>query len=295
MRIYFAAMESSDTLFPFVDNGLFSYYYLRDDNKKGNSINLARKTNPDMNIFIDSGAHSFFSATEGGVFAASSQLRKTDNKAKNVDVYMENYVRWVKDNWDCFNWYVELDIGELVGQKKVNEWYKMLQKEKVSSKCIRVFHPRVMTIDDYKDILNCDSKFIALEGVRAGTKPLPYGKLVRMAYEKEVKVHGFAMTKQLYLEKIPFYSVDSTSWQAGYRYGSGYVPEKNEVQPQILNINSRDEMTKRYYVSIRKSLSKEFSATERDNYLGYLGIQAYQKYEKYLTELWAKRGVVWKD
>ena len=47
-------------------------------------------------------------------------------------------------------------------------------------------------------------------------------KLVFYARDKGVKVHGLGYTSLTGMKEIPFYSVDSTSWLAGNKFGSIY-------------------------------------------------------------------------
>jgi len=297
MRIFFAGLESTPEVYDMIDNALFSYYYLKDEKtKSGSIVDKIKMVNPKVKLFIDSGAHSFFSAATEGVFAVTSAHRQAA-KDDPPDIYMEKYIKWVQDYWNLIDWYVELDIGELVGQTTVDRWYEDIKKAGIASKCIRVFHPRVQTIDEWKAMLDIESKYVALEGVRpGGLKILPYNKLVRMAYEKNCKVHGFAMTKVAYMSEVPFYSVDSTSWQAGFRYGLGMVFDEKLTTLKTVNINHKQEYYDRFQLlNPKKFLSKSIQATKKNVEIGKVSIQGYKDYEKYLNEMWKKRGIEWKD
>jgi len=54
--------------------------------------------------------------------------------------------------------------------------------------------------------------------------------LIEMGRKYKRKVHGFAMTKPDYIRRFPFYSVDSTSWKAGSKYGITYYLIGNKIE-----------------------------------------------------------------
>ena len=137
MRIYLAACEDRTILKMLpqglgVESGFFSYYYLR--GKPNAIMREARKYVE--NITIDSGAHSFFA--EQGTGLAAAHIGKKSVTKETPDEYFRVYLKWVKDNYDYFDNFVELDIGELVGQEKVLQWRELFKKTGVYDKCITV-------------------------------------------------------------------------------------------------------------------------------------------------------------
>ena len=55
-------------------------------------------------------------------------------------------------------------------------------------------------------------------------------QMLKIAHSYGTKVHGLGYTKltNLNTQEIPFYSVDSTSWLSGARFGRVYVLDKNK-------------------------------------------------------------------
>lgn len=158
------------------------------------------------NFLLDSGAFSMF----GGV--------KVDIKQ-----YVDNYIDFI--NKYNVRYFFELDIYKLIGIKKTEEIRDLIE-QKTKKKCIPVFHI-FLGIDYYKML--CDKyNYIAIgasgqHGTRwTRNQPDKLKKLVQYANKKNVRVHGLGYTSQKGLLEIPFYSVDSTSWLSGNRFGGIY-------------------------------------------------------------------------
>tara|TARA_R100000951_G_C2653560_1_gene185303 strand:- start:17109 stop:17843 length:735 start_codon:yes stop_codon:yes gene_type:complete len=157
-------------------------------------------------FLLDSGAFSFF----GG-------------KTVNWDDYVGEYIAFInKYNVKLF---FELDIYAIVGVKKTEEIRTRLIKE-TGRKPIPVFHKR-LGIDYYK--MFCEQfKYIAIsasgmyESKWTRQEPQRLKKMIQYANSKGVKVHGLGYTKLSNLAEMPFYSVDSTSWLSGNRFGGIY-------------------------------------------------------------------------
>lgn len=88
--------------------------------------------------------------------------------------------------------------------------------------------------------------------------------------KNKVAVHGLAITTQGYLEKYPFFSVDSTTWLNGTKYGSSKV---YKCPKQLLYRNKS-----LHYVTRCMDDVIHFKETAR-----------------FCTNLWKSRGVVWAD
>jgi len=289
MHIYLAGLEQHDGT-PFIEgdaivNAFISYYYVR---SRGNSKRMPSIRKKVKRVIVDSGTHSFFAETSKAL-SASVVVKKHKTK-ETPEIYFQEYKKWIKDNWDYFDYYVELDIGEITGQKKVLAWREELKKEKLFKKCITVVHPGVVSFKDFQQMmLDSESKYLALEGDRPNRQRLPYNRWLKPAYEKGIKIHGFAMTKMDALKKYPFASVDSTSWKAGIEYGIGKVLTDRGLE----NIRFKDQKN---CIRIKNINHKVHSLNKAENrfYRCMVSIKAYQKMEQYYTNLWKVRGVNWK-
>jgi hypothetical protein len=289
MIIYFAGAEGGDSKeiieTGLVKNGFFSYYYLRNNNVK----NTYFRNHRDFfkSIIIDSGAHTFFSERAAEGLSVSNLKKKTKTKG-TADEYWQKYKVWLLDNKKYYDYYVELDIGEIVGQEKVNEWRQELKALGIFNRCITVVHPNVVSFEDYLKMLDeTESKYVALEGDRDNRPRLNYNKYLKPAIEKGVKIHCFAMTKDDVYGMFPFYSVDSTSWKAGAQYGITKV--KTNQGMKLVRFTDKGHLLSVNSNNIAHTLgdSKKISRIERYT----LSIQAYQDIESYYTRLWERRGV----
>ena len=295
MRIYLAGMEN-ETWHPIVqtkrvENCFVSYYYMREQADLGKSaLNVVRSNV--KNIIVDSGAHSFFSERYEEGLSVSNLRKKTKTKQSPED-YMANYLKWLRQFYDMFDYFVELDIGEIVTQKRVLEWREQIKAEKLYGKCITVNHPAVVPFEDWlATVKDSESKYVAIEGERANRERLPYNKLIEPCYLAGVKVHGFAMLKKDVLEKYPFYSVDSTSWMGGILFGRGMA--KNGKKNSFVNYNEKSNQS----VSLAKhhiDVDHLYDKNKKTQYFAraMLSVEAYRTMQKHYTDLWSLRGIKW--
>ncbi|MFA6971393.1 MAG: hypothetical protein WC208_08340 [Gallionella sp.] len=292
MRIYLAGVEqhdSNDNLFKDEFTNVFaSYYYLR---SKGDQRIKEIKAHT-KSIIVDSGAHSFFAETDN-VNLAAGVHKKVKKTEISPDQYFEQYLAWLSRNRDYFEYFVELDIGELVGQEKVRHWRNVLKAEGLLPKCITVYHPAVVTYEEYlKELDESVSRYIAIEGDRRSRARLPYMELIKSAYDRKVKVHVFAMIKKNALGTYPIYSADSSSWKAGAQYGACLCFVKGELKSVRFNTDKKNVFKLAGQLGGVEKLFHETLAVQRELRYG-LSIHAYKEMEDYYTELWTKRGIVW--
>ncbi len=157
-------------------------------------------------FLLDSGAFSFF----GG-------------KEVDWNDYVTKYINFI--NTHKVEFFFELDLYSIIGIKETEKIRNRIEKE-TQKQSIPVFHKR-LGIDYYKML--CDKyNYIAIsasgmyESKWTRQQPEKLRKMVIYANQKNTKVHGLGYTKIDMLKKIPFYSVDSTSWLSGNRFGALY-------------------------------------------------------------------------
>jgi|TARA_R100000084_G_scaffold38927_2_gene15702 hypothetical protein len=163
----------------------------------------AKVINKYDDFLLDSGAFSFF----GG-------------KVVNWDEYLTDYINFI-NKYDV-KLFFELDLYRLIGIKETEKLRARLEKE-TNKQSIPVFH-KMLGIDYYK-MLCKNYNYIAIgasgmydtDWTRKDPKKLL--KMLLFAKKLNTKVHGLGYTKIPMLDKMPFYSVDSTSWLAGSRFG----------------------------------------------------------------------------
>ena len=295
MDIYCAGIEAIDKITRRVIGedrvrcAFASYYLLR---KRGTNY-MPFYRDHIQKLIVDSGAHSFFSELSG--MDTASVVRKKSRTEITPHEYWETYKAWLVENQLYLDYFAELDIGELVGQGTVEEWREELRDLGLMSKCITVYHPAVMDEERWLRMLDeSESRYVALEGLRGGKARFPYLDRVRQCYERGVRVHGFAMVKNKWMNLVPFTSVDSISWKAGAMFGAVYNAD-DEGKVGVIRSNRREGME-----SLRGKVGPELltraTKAERERALYDVmctGADAMQVRERHFTSLWKARGVEW--
>lgn len=149
---------------------------------------------PDTMLFGDSGA--FSAATQG------------------ADVNLDDYAAWLHRWRDRFIVYSNLDV---IGDDEASR-RNQRELERRGLHPLPVFHAGsdFRTLESYCE----EYPYIALGGMVGKPNLGPW--LVR-CFEIAVKhgavFHGFGQTRHQFLLDFPFYSVDSSSWSGGVRFG----------------------------------------------------------------------------
>lgn len=197
MKIYLAAADTMSEdiirLLPVAKRlhwNLFSYYYLL-TLKKMEDYDIIRKAS--KSVLIDSGAHSF-------------------QKGKKVDWdrFTKQYADFIQDtDNEKVHGYFEMDVDNLLGYDKVLELRSLL--EEVTDKVIPVWHKN-RGIKDFKQMCQ-DYNFVSISGWRnEDVKDDQFIHFVRHAHRNGCRIHGLGLTRRKVLDRVPFDSVDSSSW-----------------------------------------------------------------------------------
>lgn len=179
---------------------LESFYYADEWTEK--AIPLLDK------FLLDSGAFTFMSNVK-------------DSKKVDFDAYLTRYINFINKN--DVKLFFELDVDSVVGYEKVKQMRKRLESE-TQKKCIPVWH-KSRGLEEWNK-LTSEYDYVAIGGIvskeitRQEYKYFP--KLLEIARENGCKVHGLGFTNLEGLKKYKFYSVDSTAWTTGNRFGSVY-------------------------------------------------------------------------
>lgn len=289
MQVYLAAYETQYSTYRVPirkEQNIFCTYYYKD--KTEATLRDMKAIGHKGMITIDSGAHSFFAQL--GMSAVNHG--NVSGKIQDPYEYFEEYFNWVMEWKDYFTYFVDLDIQDIVGLDTVRKWRQRFIDAGVGHKMITVWH----TVDGWKNferqVAESVSNYVGVEGLRSGKEMLPYNKFIKYAYTHDCKVHGFAFTKPGLLHKFPFYSVDSSSWTYGIRFGAIYVWEKNKLL--TINTGSDKHLFAKYGIDpnvFHSTVRNEDSCRQKLMY----SANAYWEMQEYFTKLWEKRGIHWKD
>lgn len=157
-------------------------------------------------LLLDSGAFTFMENTK---------------KHVDWDEYILKYADFIKEH--NVKHFFELDIDSVVGIKEVERLRRKLES-KTGKQCIPVWHKsrgKQYWLDMIKEY-----DYVAIGGiVTKEIKRKEHGIFkwfLQKAKENNCKVHGLGYTNLEGLKKYPFYSVDSTSWISGNKFGHVY-------------------------------------------------------------------------
>lgn len=171
---------------------LVSYHYF----KKTNLEDVVRRFPERPMIFADSGAYS--AHTQG------------------AEVKVADYAAWLKQWRHLFTTYVNLDVIRDPDATATHQRY--LEGQGLSP--IPVFH----TGTDFKvlDELSKTYGYIALGGMVGVPGPTALrwsATCFKRVRDRDTVFHGFGQTRQDVIQALPWFSVDSSSWGKGHRFG----------------------------------------------------------------------------
>jgi hypothetical protein len=157
VKIFLAGAEAILTylrlcpdLIPFLRQGsIIMTYYSKDNTDKMRAV-IAPQTGITM---VDSGAHSFFSQHIPKSSAGGHTSQK-DKRTEDPDKYVKRYIAWVSQNYDKFDYFVELDIQEIVGISQVTKWREEYRNAGIIEKIIPVWHYLPNTWNDWEKWCN---------------------------------------------------------------------------------------------------------------------------------------------
>lgn len=192
---------------------LSSYWYLR-ENKHADALELLLQRNSEDNFMLDSGAFTLMTS-------------KRNAKKDDLDAYVDEYIAFVK-KYEIKR-YIEMDLDVVIGYDEVLKMRKRLEDE-IGYPSVPVWHMSRGT-EEYKKMVD-EYDYVAIGGlvehVPQSAFPL-IKELVRYANSKGTKVHGLGFTRKN-AHEYGFYSVDSSSWTAGRRFGSAVKFRNNKLQ-----------------------------------------------------------------
>ena len=216
----------------------------------------------ERDLFMDSGAFSAFT--------------------KGVTIPVEDYCDFIEK----YDLQVYSNLDDIVDHTRTAKNQQHMEARGL--KPIPVFHLNE-PYEVLEDMLKKGYPFIAL-GV-AGTQGSKvcdlflYESFKIIARYWPVKIHGFGITTQKYLERYPFYSSDSTSaimgagmgrvfhWKNGRLKSGTYRDERcGRKLPSTVDMGSTQHMNRRIH-----------------------NVKQHLRLERQITSLWKQRGVIWDD
>ena len=189
-----------------IRNFLMSYHYI-----KGKKIDMRKFADKGVKFFIDSGAHTY-----------QNDPKYLEYPLEYWENHLKSYLEWVEDNREYIFACASFDFENLVGSEVVKRWYRdyfepfMLRTE--IPVCFVWHQNSHATWEQY-----CERyPYIGFSSVNTNGEAIEleeYVSKLKFAERHNTVVHGFGMTRTTMLPKLPFYTVDSTTWMVGVQYG----------------------------------------------------------------------------
>lgn len=192
-------------------------------------------------FLLDSGAFSFMNTFKG----------RDKVNYKEFKEYLDRYIEFI--NKYNVKYFFELDLDVIVEYDFVLELREKLENE-TGKKSIPVFHIN-RRIDGWKDMCK-NYNFVAIAG--SGKNDTGWmknttviKKLIKIADRNNCKVHGLGYTRKN-VEKLGFYSVDSTSW-IGVKYGKIY---RYRGCGNMETLGFKNRRLKNYHLAVENNLQQ---------------------------------------
>lgn len=238
-----------------------------------------------IELFLDSGAHSIFmQMTERG------QKTKKFQEGENIWAYADSKEFWdfadryglyLQQNQDKFEVAVNLDVirnPELTWrmQQYLEDRYKVkilpVYHQGADPKWLKLYMDRY----DYIGIGGLGQFVSRTQWVQYGDRT--FKKLCDDKGKPMWKTHGFAVTSPGLILRYPWYSVDSTSWLVGEKFGLVIVPRMKQGKPDFKQAPLMVSMTTR--PSSKKNSYPNISSLDRETILSYCKTVANVEYGK---------------
>jgi hypothetical protein len=177
-----------------------------------------------------------------------------------------------------------LDIGFRVGQNKIDLWNKLYLdpiEKKFNVPIVRVFHHEEHNMQDWVRMCKQFS-YVGITGnenVAAGQQISLFNQFFSVAKKYKTKVHGFALTSFDTMKRYPFYTVDSTTWLMGQKYGSTFMFRGNRLIRFEKKARSRNFLKA---FALRKGLDWNKIRDEVPSEVSRLNILAWLEAQKWL-------------
>ena len=189
-----------------VRNFLMSYHYIQ---SKG--LDMSEYRDLGVKFFIDSGAYTFQTNEEYA------------NKTKEEwELQIIEYLAWARENKDVIFAIANLDLEAIFDFETTKEWNEKYFEPFMLETGIPVCF--IWHLCDGIDGWEYYTQRYPYTGFSWITSDNSFGfddakKLLDIARKNGSVCHGMGMTRTSLLTKLPFFTTDSTTWQAGLQFG----------------------------------------------------------------------------
>lgn len=251
-----------------VRNFLMSFQYVCNKNITSKYGDL------DIKLFIDSGAFTYM--------GDAKYYEYTDEQWEKQ---IMSYLSWAEKHKDIIFAMANLDLDKIVGTAKVKEWNEKYFEPFMIRTGIPVCF--VYHKEEAESVVSWDwwCQRYPYVGVSFTSDDPPefMHEIFNTAEKYNTVIHGFGMTRTSILPDLPFYTVDSTSWKSGFRYGQLAIWNGKKVQ-----MFKKDDWAAkalkyiRSYPDLQPPLNEDLLYAYDEPEVLRANVYAYQKAEEYI-------------
>jgi len=270
LSIFYSGVEYESYLDILYDLGirnfLMSYEYL-----KGKGYAQLKKY-PDMHLFIDSGAYTYITNPE-----------YADYTIEQWEEQIHKYLAWARKHKDSIFAIADLDLQYLVGNEKVYEWRKKYFEPFMLETGIPVCFIYHEEGDEQWEYMCKRYPYVGISlNVDGNIDETDLREKFRIAEKYNCLVQGMASTRTQMLTEFPFYTVDSTTWNVGLKYGE--ISVWNETK--MSRIKKKDFENKAFPIISRYDRDFDFDLIREEDKTEMIRVNAYAfvQAEKFIHE-----------
>ena len=294
-------------------NILFSYWYLRRKSDEYVTKLFEECRQNGMWVMMDSGAHSWFmkyyhfdqrkmavtDTRDRGKGPSEEDLRVAKmNKADfaaykkeriskalpEADAYAAGLVDFVSRYHQYLDAYAELDIDRLFGYDKVVEWREAWSRADLQP--IVSIH-KSMNKKQQEDTLAASvklgSNYVGLEAGWGSVDAYKewFGNYQNELSANKIRVHGWAMTTMTHILRLPFFSIDSSTYTMGQRNGMTYVYEKGSLRMKSYDTTQKNKIRPQVLYEVRaEGIDTEKFIADNDDEVARYNVVQWVKFQK---------------
>lgn len=222
LSIFFSGVENESYLAGCyevgVTNFLMSYHYLN-----GKPLHSLISQYKGMKLFIDSGAYTYM-----------NDPKFEDRTITEWEIHIDKYLKWAERNREYIFAIASLDLEFIVGAEQVKEWNRKFFEPfmlRTGIPVCFVWHGE----EAYNTWEQHCQRYPYVGLTAVGSEEFKefgdsyFIDKLKVAEKYNTLVHGMGMTRTASLTNIPFYTVDSTTWNVGMKYGEISVWKDNHM------------------------------------------------------------------
>jgi len=226
--------------------------------------------------------------TDSGAFSLLANIdRSKSTDPKFWEPYIEEYIQFLYDN--CHNIYcaANMDLDRIVGREAVDEWneryFKPLEKY---MQIVYVVHPNekedVMAFKRLKEYCNLHDYVGIASGINMNKS---YPKIAQISRSFNTRLHGFGYTVYNELMNRPMFSIDSSTWTMGSRFGETHIDDGANYRPFNRNYHHYRKKFKHKAADMGLDYSKISGRRNKDWDVNVMNLHGWLRFNQKFTKI----------